>query len=74
MRFKLPNQKEKNKMYEDFIHLIALHAETGSKDLGTLINKACDWSYAHRVGNGELTEHQQNQRVAAKFWTLTKIN
>ena len=71
---KQPTLKEKVKMYEQFLHNIALYAETGNNSLvQDLINNAADWSYSHRVGNGELSEKQQDQIIAAKLWKLLDV-
>ena len=60
-------------MYERFIDTLALHADVGSSNLGRLINNASNWAYAHRVGNGELTEKQQEEIIAKKFWKLLDL-
>lgn len=71
---KQPTLKEKVKMYEQFLDCLALYAETGNNCLvQDLINNAGDWAYAHRVGNGELSEKQQDQIIAAKFWKLMDV-
>lgn len=71
---KQPTLKEKVKMYEQFLHNITLYAETGNNKLvQDFINNAADWSYAHRVGNGELSEKQQDQIIATKFWKLLDV-
>lgn len=68
-----PTKKEKIAMYERFIDTLALYAETGSNNLGTLLNNAGNWSYAHRLGNGEFTEKEQEELVTKKFWKLLDI-
>jgi hypothetical protein len=35
-----------------------------------LIKGICDWSYAHRSGNGELSEQEQDERIALALNTL----
>ena len=61
-------------MYEKFIDNLALYAEVGNtKLLWKLIDNASDFSYAHRVGNGEYEEEQQEKIIAAKFWKLLDI-
>ena len=72
---KKPTLKQKVEMYEKFIDNLALYAEVGNtKLLWTLIDNASDFSYAHRVGNGEYEEEQQEKIIAAKFWKLLDIN
>jgi hypothetical protein len=39
----------------------------------TLLNNADSWSYAHRVGNGELTEEQQQEIINRNFWNLNNL-
>ena len=73
MNFKTPTQKQKIAVYEQFLHQLALYADTGNRGLGDLINKAGSWSYAHRVGNGELPEKKQQEIVNKNFWNLTAI-
>jgi len=66
---------EKVAIYEQFLHLLQLHAEVvmNSEKVRTLINNACRWSYAHRVGNGELTEEEQARIVERALQNLTRI-
>jgi hypothetical protein len=33
----------------------------------------CAWSYAHRYGNGELTEEQQQARIDSAFNKIKQI-
>ena len=71
---KKPTLKQKVEMYEKFFHDIQMYSTSGQVGLiQILINNACDWSYAHRVGNGELSEKQQNNIIAKKFWKLTTV-
>lgn len=72
---KKPTLKQKVEMYEKFIDNLALYAEVGNtKLLWALIDNASDFSYAHRVGNGEYKEEQQEKIIVAKFWQLLDIN
>jgi len=67
-----PTQKQKIEMYEGLLHdinssaAIAMRAE----DVQRLIRNICDWSYAHRQGNGELTDKQQRNLINGAFWRL----
>lgn len=74
MSCKKPTQREKIAMYELVLDQVALRAETGDKNFHKLINNICNWSYAHRVGNGELSEKQQEKIVTKAFWQLIEIN
>jgi hypothetical protein len=72
---KIPTDQEKIKVYEDFLHKINLFCVCGNNDgLRKLIENADAWSYAARAGNGELSEEEQEELIAAKFWKLTSIN
>lgn len=74
MKVKKPTQRQKIDMYEKFLHDIQMYEVSGRHDLiAVLIGNACNWSYAHRCGNGELSDDQQDQLVADKFWKLTTV-
>ena len=69
-----PTQKEKIAKYEQFLHDINLYVTTGRPDLVTqLVNNADMWSYAHRFGNGSLSEKEQQEAVNRKFHKLCEI-
>lgn len=59
--------------YENFLHLLQLHAEVtmNPSKVKKLISNACEWSYAHRCGNGELSEKEINKRIKKAFEKLT---
>lgn len=68
----LPTSQEKIEMYEHLLHDIQLFAQVvmnGDK-VQRLIHNICGWSYAHRQGNGEYTEEEQELLVAKHFWKL----
>ena len=74
MKGKSPTQKEKIQMYEQFLHDIQMYSVCARGDLiSILIDNACSWSYAHRVGNGELSDKEQDQIITNKFWKLTTV-
>lgn len=68
--------RHKIKVYESFLHLLQMHAEvTMDRDrVRRLIERACAWSYAHRSGNGELSEEEQQERIDAAFANLLRID
>lgn len=71
---KKPTLKQKVEIYEKFLHDIQMYSVCGRTDLiKILIDNACNWSYAHRVGNGEYSEKQQDNIVVDKFWKLTTV-
>ena len=61
--------EEKIRVYEDLLHAIQLNAEVAmnSDNVGKLILNICRWSYAHRCGNGELTDEQQEELIDKAF-------
>ena len=67
--------KEKCYMYEGFLHDINLYAEVVMDEIAVrnLIDNACNWSYAHRVGNGEYSEEEQDEIIRAKFLKLRDV-
>ena len=72
---KTPTDAEKIKMYQDFLHKINLCCTCMRDDImRKLIQNADSWSYAHRVGNGEPTEEEQQAFVNARFWELLKVD
>ena len=71
---KKPTDKEKIQMYEQFLHNLQMYSFCGRGDLiEILLNNACNWSYAHRAGNGELSEEEQDAAIHRKFWKLTTV-
>jgi len=68
---KKPTQKQKIEMYEKFLHKINMCViccdNTGIQEL---VHNADMWSYAFRVGNGGLSERQQQRVVTEAFWKL----
>lgn len=67
-------QKKVNK-YEGFLHSLQLHAEVcmDREKTKRLISNACSWSYAHRRGNGELTDEEQERIIDKAFHKLTDL-
>lgn len=68
--------EEKVRMYESLLHSIQLHAEVCMNDDVTrqLIQNICSWSYAHRRGNGEPTEEEQQAMIDKAFDKLCTVN
>jgi hypothetical protein len=69
-KVKHPTLKEKVAVYEDLLHTIQLHAAVTMDNAKVMecINRICTWSYAHRQGNGELSDQQQQQLIDRAFW------
>jgi len=61
--------REKVQMYEQLLHKIQCNAEVimDHEVVGDLITNICRWSYAHRCGNGENSEQEQDDIVRCAF-------
>ena len=68
----LPTSQEKIDMYESLLHDIQLFAAVvmDGEKVQRLINNICGWSYAHRQGNGEYSDEEQELLVSKHFWKL----
>jgi hypothetical protein len=64
--------RNKVNTYEDILHKIQMNADVvmNPGKVEKLIKGICDWSYAHRSGNGELSEQEQDERIALALNTL----
>ena len=68
---KTPNQKQKIEMYESFLHRINMCIISGNHGgIAELVGNADDWSFSHRIGNGELSDRKQQQVINNAFWKL----
>lgn len=68
---KTPTDKEKIEMYEKYLHAINMAVVCGNQErVVNLISNADRWSYAHRVGNGELSKEEQDKVVHFYFLKL----
>lgn len=65
----LKELREKVEVYEALLHKIQLNAEvTMNHDrMRILIGNICAWSYAHRCGNGEISEDERTCRIKFQF-------
>lgn len=68
------SKKDKIEKYEELLHKIQMCAEVtmDNEKLKRLISNICDWSYAHRAGDGVLSERQIKKNVELKFNKLTE--
>lgn len=68
------SKKDKIQKYEELLHKIQMCAEVtmDNEKLKRLISNICDWSYAHRAGDGVLSERQIKKNVELKFNKLTE--
>lgn len=68
---KTPSLLEKIELYERFLHKInAFVTICDHEGVKEMVSNADAWSYAHRKGNGELTDEQQQDIINKAFWTL----
>jgi len=68
---KNPTLKEKVAQYESYLHKINMFIVSCNNDgIAELVRNADVWSYAHRVGNGELSDKQQQQAINNAFCKL----
>lgn len=67
--------KEKVEVYEAVLHQINLYSSItmDSEKIGELIDAINAWSYAHRCGNGELSDEEQQALIDAKFNRLKEM-
>ena len=56
--------EEKVALYERVFHRISmLNTAMNNEGMREVIGRIDSWSYAHRCGNGELSEEEQTRRV-----------
>jgi len=64
--------RHKVRKYEEFLHALnAAVVGSNSVRVQKLIDNAFAWSYAHRAGNGELSDEEQDAMVARARDRLT---
>jgi hypothetical protein len=71
---KQPTMREKIEVYEQLLHDLHFHSSVtmNHQAVMALLNKISSWSYAHRQGNGEYSEKEQNDVINHAFWNLDK--
>ena len=61
-------KSEKLAVYERFFHKISLAVlSQNQKSLQEALHIIDSWSYAHRMGNGELSEKEQEKAVEVRI-------
>ena len=67
--------REKINVYESLLHRIQMYREVtlDRERLFSLLDKICNWSYAHRRGNGELSDTEHRQIINKAFDKLKEI-
>jgi hypothetical protein len=59
-------QKDRLRIYEKFMHKVSMYVTVMDSDkVREGVSLIDSWSYAHRSGNSELTEHEQRKLVDA---------
>ena len=68
---KNPTLKQKVAQYEAFLHKINMFMISCNNDgIKELVENADNWSYSHRVGNGEPSDREQQRMINNAFWKL----
>lgn len=72
IKLELADCLDKIKVYEDLFHDIQLYKDVimDYESLAKALDIICDWSYAHRAGNGELTDDEINNAIKRQFLRL----
>ena len=67
------SDKEKIEKYESLLHQLQMFYSVtmDSSKVKILLNNISSWSYAHRSGNGMLSDEEQQARIDAAFYRLT---
>ena len=66
--------KERIMVYEDMLH--ALHFAQVAMNpgrVGKLLDSISNWSYSHRMGNGELTDEEQQKLIEKAFHKMKEL-
>jgi hypothetical protein len=68
---KTPTLRQKVDQYESFLHKINSFIVSCNNDgIKELVENADNWSYSHRISNGELSDRKQQQAINNAFWKL----
>jgi hypothetical protein len=68
---KTPTLRQKVEQYETFLHKINMfYVCCNNEGIRELVENADNWSYSHRVGNGEISDKKQQQYINKAFWKL----
>jgi len=64
--------KQKIEKYESLLHALQLSFDVvmDSERVERLLRNISMWSYAHRSGNGMLSEEEQDERIEGAFHKL----
>jgi len=69
------SDQEKVEVYERLFHRLQLYREVtlNKVKVERLLDAIGGWSYAHRAGNGELSDEEQQARIDACFENIKKL-
>ena len=67
--------EKENEVFHQVFHHINTHAAItmNADKMQEIIWAICSWSYAHRSGNGELSNEEQQARVDCAFGRIKQI-
>lgn len=69
-----PTLREQVTAFHKIMHAFNCVANGGRSDhVHAIVSAMSEWSYSHRVGNGELGEREQQRRVNRAFWHLDYV-
>jgi hypothetical protein len=71
----LAKLRKENEVFHQVFHHINTHASItlNADKMQEIIGAICRWSYAHRSGNGELSNEEQQVRVDCAFDRIKQI-
>jgi hypothetical protein len=71
----LAKLRKENEVFHQVFHHINLHASItmNTEKMQEIIGAICNWSYAHRVGNGEYSEEEQQALIDRNFEKIKKL-
>ncbi len=71
----MKTDKQKVEMYENLLHRIQMYyaVTMDSSKVKQLLSNISDWSYAHRSGNGMLSDEEQQERIDRAFDKLCTV-
>jgi len=67
--------EKENEVFRQVFHYINTHAAItmNMEKMQEIIGAICSWSYAHRVGNGELSDEEQQAVIDRAFDKIKQI-
>lgn len=72
-KLKKPTLKRQVDIFHKFMNIVNIASISGKSDrLKLCLEKMNNWSYAHRMGNGQFTDSEQDQLVYHAFEELAK--